>query len=243
MRNALIIGATSAIALETAKILASRGFALQLLGRNAARLDAIRADLTTRYGIEVTTLATAFDRTAELEKSLKELLDKQPDIAIMAQGSLGDHAECISDSTKTLNVLETNFIVPALILTTLGNYFETRRGGTLAVIGSVAGDRGRGSNYVYGSAKGALALFVSGLRNRLHKFGVQVLTIKPGFVDTPMTSHLKKGPLFAKPNTVARGIIRAIDRRKDVVYVPGFWRGIMLIIRNIPEFLFKRLSL
>ena len=111
------------------------------------------------------------------------------------------------------------------------------------VISSVAGDRGRQSNYVYGSAKAAVTTFLQGLRNRLHPAGVQVLTVKPGFVDTPMTSAFPKGPLWASPEQIARGIHRAIQKRKDVVYLPGFWRLIMRVIREIPEAVFKRLSL
>lgn len=136
-----------------------------------------------------------------------------------------------------------NFVSAASLLSHLANLMEKRRGGTIAVISSVAGDRGRQSNYVYGAAKAGLSAFASGLRNRLQKSGVSVVTIKPGFVDTPMTAHVKKGPLFATPEAVARGIVKAIDRRKDVVYVPGFWRPIMWLIRSIPERIFKRLSL
>ena len=111
------------------------------------------------------------------------------------------------------------------------------------MIGSVAGDRGRQSNYVYGAAKGMVSLFLQGLRNRLAKQGVQVLTIKPGFVDTPMTAAFSKGALWAKPDDIARGIVRAVDRKSDEVYLPGFWWVIMTIIRHIPERIFKKLSL
>jgi short-subunit dehydrogenase len=120
---------------------------------------------------------------------------------------------------------------------------EPRGQGTIAVISSVAGDRGRQSNYVYGAAKGMVTRFLQGLRNRLARKGVQVLTIKPGFVDTPMTAAFPKGLLWAKPESVAQGIVAAVDRKKDVVYLPGFWCLIMMIIRHIPEFIFKKLSL
>ena len=126
----------------------------------------------------------------------------------------------------------------------LARCFEARGAGQLAVISSVAGDRGRQSNYVYGAAKGMVSLFLQGLRNRLFASGVHVLTIKPGFVDTPMTAHIKKGgPLWASPEQVAKGIVWAIDRRRDVAYVPGFWRPIMAVIRALPESVFKRLHL
>jgi short-subunit dehydrogenase len=139
--------------------------------------------------------------------------------------------------------LQTNGTSVIALLTLLANRFEAQGHGTLAVIGSVAGDRGRQSNYVYGTAKGMLAIFLQGLRNRLHRRGVNVLTIKPGFVDTPMTAGFEKGPLWASPEQVASRIIVAIDKGWDVVYAPAFWRLIMLVITTIPERVFKRLSL
>ncbi|PJF35218.1 MAG: short-chain dehydrogenase, partial [Candidatus Thermofonsia Clade 1 bacterium] len=129
------------------------------------------------------------------------------------------------------------------LITLLANHFEAQRQGCLAVIGSVAGDRGRASNYIYGAAKGAVALFMGGVRNRLAKVGVSVLTVKPGFVDTPMTAHMKKNALFAKPEQVAKRIYTAMLKGEDVIYVPSFWMLIMFIIRNIPERIFKRLNL
>lgn len=129
------------------------------------------------------------------------------------------------------------------LLTLLANRLEAQKSGTIAVISSVAGDRGRSSNYVYGTAKGAVSLFLQGLRGRLHPSGVRVLTIKPGFVDTPMTADVKKNALFASPEGIAKGIVSAIDRGREVVYLPSFWRGIMLMIRAVPEPLFKRLKL
>jgi decaprenylphospho-beta-D-erythro-pentofuranosid-2-ulose 2-reductase len=129
------------------------------------------------------------------------------------------------------------------VLTHLANRFERQGFGTIAVISSVAGDRGRQSNYVYGAAKGAVSIFMQGLRNRLHPRGVQVLTIKPGFVDTPMTAAFPKGILWARPQQVARGICEAIEKKRDVVYLPWFWSPIMGVIRGLPEALFKRLRL
>ena len=120
---------------------------------------------------------------------------------------------------------------------------EERKYGCIAVISSVAGDRGRQSNYIYGTAKGALTLFLQGLRNRLARSNVQVLTLKPGFVDTPMTAHLKKGLLFVSPETIAKGILRSIQKKKNEVYLPWFWYFIMKIIKTIPEFIFKRMKL
>jgi decaprenylphospho-beta-D-erythro-pentofuranosid-2-ulose 2-reductase len=138
--------------------------------------------------------------------------------------------------------LHTNFLSAVSLITWLANYFEPMGRGSLVVISSVAGDRGRKSNYVYGASKGALSIFLDGVRSRLDRAGVQVLTVKPGFVATPMTAHLAQGPLFARPSQVARGIIRAIERKRDVVYLPVFWGGIMLILRAIPRPIFKKLN-
>ena len=144
---------------------------------------------------------------------------------------------CIRDS---INI---NFTSVAGFITILANYFEKMGEGTIAVISSVAGDRGRQSNYIYGAAKGGVTKFLQGLRNRLSQKNIQVLTIKPGLVDTPMTAHLPKNPLYVKPDFVAKSIIRAIEKKKDVIYVPEYWRLIMWVIIHIPEFIFKRLKL
>ena len=140
-------------------------------------------------------------------------------------------------------ILQTNFISTVSLLTWLGNYFQEQHAGTLAVVSSVAGDRGRKSNYVYGASKGALNVFLDGLRNRIDRDGVQVLTIKPGFVATPMTAHVPQNALFASPDQVARGILKAIERGRDVAYVPGFWMFVMLLIRAIPGRIFKKMNL
>jgi len=165
------------------------------------------------------------------------------DVALIAHGSLPDQKACEASVELTLKEIETNALSVIALATRLAERFERQGGGTLAVISSVAGDRGRQSNYVYGAAKGMVSLFLQGLRNRLAKKGVQVLTIKPGFVDTPMTAAFPKGALWAKPEAIARGIVRAVERGSDEVYLPGFWRLIMLIIRHIPERIFKKLSL
>ena len=163
--------------------------------------------------------------------------------SILKYGSLGDQAACEASAAQTLTELNTNCISVISLLTLLANVMQKQGSGSLAVISSVAGDRGRQSNYVYGTAKGALTIFLQGLRNRLDQHGVHVLTIKPGFVDTPMTSDFSKGLLWVGPETIARGIVSAINKRKDIVYLPFFWRYIMLIIRLIPERIFKRMSL
>jgi decaprenylphospho-beta-D-erythro-pentofuranosid-2-ulose 2-reductase len=144
---------------------------------------------------------------------------------------------------ETLAALEVNFTATVALLTLLANRLEAARHGCIAVITSVAGDRGRQSNYVYGAAKGGVDRFLEGLRNRLFRSGVAVITIKPGFVDTPMTAGLRKNALFASPRRVGRAIHRAIEARRSVVYVPWFWRPIMFLVTALPESIFRRLRL
>jgi short-subunit dehydrogenase len=165
------------------------------------------------------------------------------DIVLIAHGTLPEQKMCEINVNQTLQELQINFLSTVSLLTLLASYYERQGSGCLAVVSSVAGDRGRQSNYVYGAAKGGLSIFLQGLRNRLSKFGVCVLTIKPGFVITPMTTEFKKGILWAQPKQVAKVIVSAIRKRKNVVYVPWFWRWIMFIIRSIPESIFKRMSL
>jgi short-subunit dehydrogenase len=165
------------------------------------------------------------------------------DIVLIAHGTLSDQKACEADRRLAELEFRTNCLSVISLLAPIADLFERQGGGCIAVISSVAGDRGRGSNYVYGAAKGAVSLFLQGLRNRLHPKGVHVLTIKPGYVDTPMTAHLENNALFARPEDIARGIHRAIARKKDVVYLPSFWRFVMAIVRHIPEPFFKRLRL
>lgn len=245
MQNIIILGATSAIAEQTARILASRGDALCLVARDDTRLEQIKTDLETRGAGKVAKLGYDLNHTHRHQELLEhaEQALGSIDIILVAYGTLGNQKTCEQDFDETLQELQTNCLSVISLLTLFANYFETRKTGCIAAISSPAGDRGRQSNYVYGSAKGALSIYLQGLRNRLYKSGVQVITIKPGFVDTPMTTEFKKGLLWVAPEVIARGIVRAIDRKKDVVYLPFFWRYIMLVIKLIPESLFKRLSL
>ena len=165
------------------------------------------------------------------------------DAVLIAHGTLPDQSACERSFELTRAEFETNCLSTLSLLTHLANHFQPRRHGTIAVISSVAGDRGRRSNYVYGAAKGAVSIFLQGLRNRLHPSGVRVVTIKPGFVDTPMTVAFRKNALWAQPEGVAKGIYRAMAGGTDIAFVPWFWRWIMVLIRTIPEFVFKRLSL
>lgn len=245
MQKILIIGATSAIAEATARIWAARGAELFLVGRRADRLAIIAADLRVRGAVSVSCHrldATDIDGHAAMLDTATVAMGGI-DIALIAHGSLPDQNACEASVAMTLKEIDTNALSVIALATRLGEFFEKQGGGTLAVIGSVAGDRGRQSNYVYGAAKGMVGIFLQGLRNRLAGRGVQVLTIKPGFVATPMTSAFKKNALWAKPEAIARGIVQAVDKKSDEVYLPGFWGVVMLLIRHIPERLFKRLSL
>ena len=163
------------------------------------------------------------------------------DIVLIAHGTLSNQKSCEKSVDETLYEIQTNALSKISLLTLIANRFEAKKGGTICVISSVAGDRGRASNYVYGSAKAMETAFTSGLRQRLHKSNVAVVTIKPGFVDTPMTANFKKGVLWAKPNAVAKKIVLAIEKRKNEVYVPAYWLGLMKIISTIPQSFFKRM--
>jgi short-subunit dehydrogenase len=245
MQKILIVGATSAIAEATARHWAARGDALYLVARNAGKLEAIAADLRVRGADRVacfTMDARQIDQHATMLAAAAAELG-EIDVVLIAHGSLPDQEACAASVELTIAEIETNALSVIALATQVAQVFERRGKGSLAVIGSVAGDRGRQSNYVYGAAKGMVSLFLQGLRNRLYKRGIHVLTIKPGFVDTPMTAAFRKGALWVKPDVIAAGIVDAVDRRRDEVYLPRFWALIMFIVRHIPETIFKRLSL
>lgn len=245
MRKVLVVGATSAIAEATARLFAADRDRLFLAARDPKRLAAVAADLRVRGAERVGhALYDALDRDRPptlIEEAVATLGGL--DTVLIAHGSNPDQQLCEQSFDAARRELEVNALSVLALLTLLANRFEAQGRGTLCVIGSVAGDRGRQSNYVYGTAKAAVATFMQGLRNRLHRSGVRVITIKPGFVDTPLTAGREKGPLWATPQQVARGIHRAIARGGDVVYLPAFWRPIIVIIRLLPERVFKRLSL
>jgi len=239
-----VLGATSAIAEATLRLLAIEGASFFLVARNAQKLAAVRDDLLTRGASSVTAHVMDLDDTvahpAMLEGAAKTL--GTIDLALLAHGVLGEQPDAEASYAAAETILKTNFLSAVSLITWLANYFESTKQGCLAVISSVAGDRGRKSNYVYGASKGGLNVFVDGVRNRIDRAGVHVLTIKPGFVATPMTAHIKPNPLFAQPAQVGRHILKAIEKRKDVAYVPPFWALIMLIIRSIPGRIFKKLN-
>ena len=242
----LILGATSSIARHTAAAFARRGYDLCLAARDRDELQRLGSDLLLRHGVNTQTVQ--FDATdpGSSQKMMDVVMDEAfGDLSgvVLCFGTLGAQEEAQDNAQVTRDIIGVTFTAAAGLLTPLANYFEERGRGFIATISSVAGDRGRQSNYVYGSAKGGLSVFLQGLRQRLAKSGVSVTTIKPGFVDTRMTFGLPGMFLVADPVAVGEGIARAIEKRKSVAYIPGFWRWIMLIIKLIPEKIFVRLKL
>lgn len=247
----LIIGATSAIATEVARCFAQEGARIFLAARSEERMNTIADDLRVRGAVRVETFPidlTDIDRQQAMLDAAFTAYDRI-DYALVAYGTLGDQAAGEKSVETTLKEWNLNATSTIALLTRLANQLERQRSGVLAAISSVAGDRGRRSNYVYGAAKAALSTYLSGLRARLRKSGVRVITVKPGMVDTPMTAHMRKGPLFASPQKVGAEIHTAMTHPKrapiagDVLYTPGYWRLVMLIIRAIPEPIFRRLPL
>ncbi len=246
MKNWIVVGATSAIAESVARIWASKGYKLFLVARNQDKLDATATDLKVRGAELVETHCldvNQSDKHAACFEAAKHAMGRIDGIFI-AHGTLPDQKACEASYDDALAEIETNGLSVISLCTLAANHFEEQGSGDIAVISSVAGDRGRQSNYVYGAAKGMVSIFLQGLRNRLASKGVHVTTIKPGFVDTPMTAEFDKGgPLWASADQVAKGIVNAIDKKRNVVYLPFFWWVIMTIIKHIPEFIFKKLSL
>lgn len=246
MRRVLIVGATSAIAEATARHFAAAGDAIFLVGRRADRLRAIAADLDIREAASVgfhLMDINDLDRHALMLEVAEKALGGGIDTVLIAHGTLANQKACQQDPQLAVQELGTNAVSTIALLTPLANRFEKQGFGTLAVISSVAGDRGRESNYVYGSAKAALDTFLEGLRQRLHKAGVRVVTIKPGFIDTPMTEAFKKGILWASPERVSKRIYQSLNSSRDVVYAPFYWRYIMLVVRLMPRMVFKAIRL
>lgn len=245
MKKILVIGATSAIAEHCARIWAARGDAVFLVGRNYDRIQTIAADLKVRGAGKIHIYSMDLNYMDCHEAMLNAAYDAMAgiDTVLIAHGKLSNQKACEESVEETLAEINTNALTTVSLLTHIANLFESKQAGTIAVISSVAGDRGRASNYVYGSAKAMITSFTSGLRQRLHKSNVTIVTIKPGFVDTPMTASFKKGLLWVKPAAVAVKIVQAIDTRKDEVYVPGFWWAIMIVIKAIPTIVFKKFSL
>ena len=248
MEKILVIGACSAIARETIKCFARQGASFYLTDLFLNRLQEVREDIITlnpeqNLKIEIEALdANDFKKQGDVFDSAARELNGL-DLVLIAHGTLPDQAAAQKDTELLIKEFNTNCVSVISFASFAANYFEKQKKGTIAVISSVAGDRGRQSNYIYGAAKGGVITFLQGLRNRLFSSGVKVLTIKPGIVDTPMTAHLPKSILFSSPELVGKGIYEAIKGGKDVVYIPGYWKLVMFIIRHIPEGIFKRLKL
>jgi short-subunit dehydrogenase len=237
----VIFGATSAIAEQVALLYAERGARLHLVGRDAAKLARVAERCA---GAVVTTEAQDFTRLPEnamvVERAAVAL--GGIDVALVAHGDLGDQLASERDFEHAESVLTVNFTSVVSLLVPLANLFEAQGRGQLGVITSVAGERGRPRNYTYGAAKGALNVYLQGLRSRLYPKGVGVTTLKLGPVDTPMTRDHRKNALFAEPESVARAIVHALDARASEVFVPAVWRLIMPLVKMVPEPIFQRLG-
>jgi short-subunit dehydrogenase len=245
MRTRVIFGANSAIATATARLWAGRGDRLYLLARDPQRLSRLAADLEIRGAGEVSTAAfEATDRASHGALVTKVFARMgQVDTVLVAHGSLPDQPACERDIALAGAQIDINASGTVSLLGHIANHLQAQGHGCIAVITSVAGERGRQSNYVYGAAKAMVSTFLQGLRNRLYPAGVQVLDIRPGFVDSPMTAGFDKGPLWAQPESIAAVIAKGVDRGRSVTYAPWYWRYIMWVIRCLPEALFKRLRL
>jgi decaprenylphospho-beta-D-erythro-pentofuranosid-2-ulose 2-reductase len=236
-KRVVILGATAAIAESAARLWAREGAQLVLVGRNAGRLGAIADDLRIRGAaathVVVLDLADA-DARGELDRMTMSI--GSIDVVLLAYGVLGDQAAAEQDAAVARGVFETDFLSASAWCLAAANYLASRRAGVLIVIGSVAGDRGRMSNYIYGAAKGGLGILVQGIAHRLAPTGARAVLIKPGFVDTPMTAGIaRKGILWSRPEVIAAVIKKAAERGGPIVYAPWWWRFIMLIIRQAPS--------
>lgn len=245
MRRIFIFGATSAISEATARLFAREGHSFFLVARDTLKLNALADDLLVRGAAKVLMdVADALDygRHQALVQAAFNGLGGL-DTALISHGTLPDQKLCEQSSAVALRVFEINALGAVSVLTHIADRFDAQGFGTIAAISSVAGDRGRQSNYVYGASKAALSAYLQGLRNRLHRRGVHVLTIKPGLVDTPMTAAFRKGLLWSSPEQIASGIFQAIKNKKEVAYLPWFWSPVSLAMRLLPESVFKRMSL
>ena len=243
MPTVLILGATSDIGFAVARAFAAGKYNVQLAGRRPQQLGPSRSDLEVRYGVQCT--VHEFDALdTESHAVFYQSLPVPPDVTVYVIGYMNDNEKVITDQAETLRTITTNYTGAVSALNAISLVYAKQQRGTIVGISSVAGERGRQSNYIYGSAKAGFTAYLSGLRNRMFREKVHVLSVQPGFVYTRMTENLSLPPLLtAKPEDIANGIFDAVKSGKNVVYIKWFWRYIMLIIRNIPEFIFKKLKL
>lgn len=245
----LILGANSAIAEATARFFCKDQASFVLVARNQQQLGLNKEDLLVRGAKQVDTYSCDFSDFEAIKELHKTLSPHFPfDRILIAYGQLSDEKKCAIEESAIIENYSLNLISPILLLRPIvENLLATQKntqspGAQIAVISSVAGDRGRASNLYYGSAKAGLSAFLSGLRAKLHGTGINVLTIKPGFVDTPMTAHLPKNFLFASPTYVGQQIYIAMKKRKHILYTPSLWRWIMLAIKLLPEKIFVKIK-
>lgn len=243
MNWVLILGARSDIAKAVAHKFARSGFNIYLAARSHQELERDVKDIEIRY--QVKAQAVEFEALNYIgHQEFYDSLRVKPFGVVCAVGYLGNQQNAGQDFNEALRIISTNYTGCVSILNVIANDFEIRQKGFIIGISSVAGDRGRQSNYFYGSAKAGFSAYLSGLRNRLSRSNVQVITVKPGFVDTRMTEGMSLPPLLtAQPEEVAENIYKSWKNGKDVVYIKWFWRWIMLVIKNIPEGIFKKLKL
>jgi decaprenylphospho-beta-D-erythro-pentofuranosid-2-ulose 2-reductase len=243
MPTALILGATSDMAIAIAEKFAAERFNIQLAARNVSRLEPLQSDLAIKYGSRVS--VHDFDALAyDTHQYFFDELEPKPDVTVCVFGILGENEKATSDWTQASTIINTNYTGAVSILNVIARYYEQKGEGVIVGISSVAGLRGRQSNYLYGSAKAGFTAYLSGLRNKLYHKGVHVVTVQPGFVYTKMTEDLKLPKMLtAKPAEVADAVYSAVIKKKDVIYVKWFWKYIMLMIRNVPEFVFKKMKL
>jgi short-subunit dehydrogenase len=241
-KSAIVLGGSSDIGRATARAFAKAGYDVGLAGRDVAALEPDAADLRARYNVEVSLSKFDVLDTASFDGFVSGL-PALPDVVISIVGLLGTQDTAQSDLAHATMIMRTNYEGPSLILGLFAEKFLARGSGTLVGVSSVAGDRGRASNYVYGSAKAGFSAFLSGLRARASRGGVQIVTVKPGFVRTKMTEGMKLiGPLTVDAPVVGDAILSAVEKKTDVVYVSGKWRLVMLIIKTLPEAVFKKLK-
>ncbi|MCA1385091.1 SDR family oxidoreductase [Bradyrhizobium yuanmingense] len=241
-KSVLVLGGSSDIGRATARAFAKAGYDVGLAGRDVGALEPDAADLRARYDVEVGVHTFDVLDTASFEGFVAGLA-ALPDVVISIVGLLGVQESAQSDLAQATAIMRSNYEGPALILGLFAEKFLGRGSGTLVGVSSVAGDRGRASNYVYGSAKAGFSAFLSGLRARASRGGVHVVTVKPGFVRTRMTEGMKLiGPLTVEAPVVGAEILRAVESKTDIVYVSGRWRLVMLIIKTLPEAVFKKLK-
>lgn len=243
--NVVIFGANSLIAQNLADLYAAEEATLYLVGRNANKLNHYAADLRLRTQAQVFTEVKDLNKTDDHGQLLAHICSQlnSLDCVILAHGLLGEQQSDQEDYKKQQDVFQSNFLSQASLLTEVSKKMIQQKHGTIGVITSVAGDRGRKKNYVYGAAKGALSIYLSGLRGRLDPYNIAVCEHKLGFVDTPMTVQFKKGPLWADAHSVGKKIKKQLSTKSDICYIPFFWRLIMAIIKGIPERIFKKLNI